>query len=94
MTVTALITLIVNLLGQIAPALGASEGVIGGIIAALDQIIPVAVKEVGDIVPMIKNIIEALRNQDEVTEEQMKQLDALEAKIDAEFDQAASDEGV
>lgn len=75
-------------IAQIAPNIGIPS-VIVSIISALENIIPVVVKEFQDLAPLVKNIIAALRNNDSVTEDQKTQLDTLEVKLDADFEAAA-----
>ena len=77
-------------IAQIAPSLGASS-TITTIINALIQIIPTVIKEVEDVVPIIKNIITALQNNGNITPDQLTQLTALDAQVDAAFEAAATD---
>lgn len=86
---SAIIPAILALLQTIIPSLS-SASAIGSIITTLTQIIPVVVKEVQDVVPMIKNIIAALKTNDAVTPEQLDQLAILDAKCDADFEAAAT----
>lgn len=90
----AVVTVVITLLAKLVPAIGANSQLIDDIITALEQIIPVLVKEYQDLVPIVKNIISALQGTDGITADQWTALNALEQQIDAEFDQAASDEGV
>ena len=90
------LTLLLTVLAQIAPSLHVSSS-ITSIITTLVELIPILVKEFQDVVPLVKNIITALRGNNAITEEQLKSLDDLEAKIDAEFEAAAAmpdDEGM
>jgi len=90
------LTLLLTVLAQIAPSLHVSAS-ITSIITTLVELIPILVKEFQDVVPLVKNIITALRGNNAITEEQLKSLDDLEAKIDAEFEAAAAmpdDEGM
>lgn len=86
---SALIPVILSLLETILPAIN-SSGTIAKIIATLVQIIPIVVKEVQDLVPMVKNIIAALKSTDGITEDQLAQLEALDAQCDADFETAAT----
>lgn len=93
---TSAITLLLTLIAQIAPSLGASSS-IQLIINSLVELLPVIIKEIQDAAPLVKNIIGALRNNTEITQQQLDDLDALEAKADAEFEAAAAmpdDEGM
>ena len=59
------------------------------VITMLEAIVPVVIKEAQDLAQPVRNIILALRNNGAITAEQLDQLDALEAKLDADFDAAA-----
>ena len=86
---STIIVAIVSLLASIAP-LVTNNGSIAKIIQTLTDLIPLIVKEISDIVPMVKNIIAALKGNPEVTQEQIDSLDQMSAKLDAEFDAAAA----
>src|SRR5690349_24856469 len=88
-----LILTIISLLAKVVPQIGANSALITEIITDLSAIIPALVKEVEDVVPMIRNIITALKSKDGVTPEQLAALDAMEDQLDADFDKAAADEG-
>ena len=88
---TAAFTTVLALLGQLLPALSDNSEMIANIINALIQIIPVIVKEVQDVAPMVKNIIAALKNDPATTADQLAQLDALDAQVDQAFEAAATD---
>lgn len=90
----AIVSVLITLLGKIVPAIGANADLINTIITALEQIVPVLIQEYKDLVPEVQNIIAALKGTDGITDAQWAALDALEAQIDAEFDQAAKDEEV
>jgi hypothetical protein len=90
----ATIQVLIILLGQLIPAIGNNQDLITKIITALEEIVPVLVKEYQDLVPIVQNIIAALKGTDGVTSEQWTSLDTLEKQIDTEFDQAAGDESV
>lgn len=83
----AVVQALLSLVAMISP--GASTGIIAQIIEALVTIIPVIVKEAKDLAPPVKNIIAALRGSEQITPEQLDQLDALELELDADFDDAA-----
>lgn len=82
------ITALLTLLKVISPAMGAGE--VSAIINALIQIIPLLSKELTDVLPMIKNIIAALRNNPAANAELLAQLADLDAQVDAAFDAAAA----
>lgn len=90
----AIVPVLITLLGKIVPAIGANADLINTILAALEEIVPVLVQEYKDILPEVQNIIAALKGTDGITSDQWTALDALEQQIDAEFDEAAKEEGV
>lgn len=83
------ILLLLQVLAQIIPNL-TNSATIANIITALINLLPTLVKEVQDVAPLIQNIIDALRNNNTITPEQLAALDELEAKADAEFEAAAA----
>lgn len=91
---SGIVTVLITLLGKLVPAIGANADLITTIITALEQIVPVLVQEYKDLVPIVQNIIAALKGADGITPDQWAALDTLEKQIDAEFEQAATDEGI
>lgn len=87
---TAAISALLALLSQIVPSLSGDATLIGTIINALIQIIPVIQQEVADVTPAIKNIISALSANPATTADQLATLQALDAQVDAAFEQAAT----
>ena len=85
----SVLTSVLSLLTTVAP-LASKFGATGEIISTVIQIAPTAIKEIEDVGPIIKNIIASLKGGD-ITEDQWNQLEALEAQIDKEFDDAARD---
>jgi hypothetical protein len=83
------VTLILNLMQSLLPLIGNSAG-LAKIIETLIQLLPIIANEVSDLLPMVKNIIAALKNHDAVTPDQIAQLSALDAQVDAAFDAAAA----
>ena len=87
-----MIAALLSLLAQLAPVLS-SASQIASVISTLESIISLGVKEVQDVIPMVKNIIAALQSNGNVTEEQMAALKALDEATDADFEAAAKDAG-
>ena len=83
------ILLLLQVLAQIIPSL-TSSATITNIINALVALLPTLIKEVQDVAPLVRNIIDALRGNSVITPEQLAALDELEAKYDAEFEAAAA----
>ncbi len=87
--VIAIITGILQLIEtELLPNLN-SAGTAAKIITLLEQVIPVVLQGAKSLVPIIKNIIASLRSNGAITPEQLDQLDAAEALLDADFDAAA-----
>ncbi len=80
---------VLSLLQTVAPALSSSS-VIQSVINILTQILPVAIKEVQDVTPAIKNIIAALSTNPATTADQLATLKALDTLTDANFEAAAT----
>lgn len=86
---TEIIGPILALLQTLAPLISNSSAV-SAIVKTLIDIIPPLVKEAQDLVPVVKNIIAALKENPASTEDQLAQLAELDAKVDAEFEAAAA----
>ena len=90
---SALITTVLSMIGSLLPLITSSANatMINSIIATLVGIIPYIVQEVETIAPAIKNIIAALSANPATTADQLTQLQALDAQVDAAFEAAAAD---
>lgn len=87
----AAIPAIIALIEQILPLLGASaatSGLIGTIITALENIIPLIVEVAPTVYNSIKNIITALKADPTTTVDQWAKLDVIDAQLDAANDAA------
>ena len=84
---------VVSLLTALLPTLTSWGQIPDEIIAALIQIIPIAVQEAEELVAPIQNIITALKSSSGVTATQMAQLETLQAQTDAAFEAAAKASG-
>ena len=82
---STLLQTILSLIPQIT-----SSATINQIVTMLINLIPIAVQEAQDVVPLIRNIIAALSNSSSVTPDQVAALKALDAEIDASYDAALS----
>lgn len=87
---TAAISLLVSLLGQIVPLVGSNSTMIATIINALIEIIPAVVKEVESLIPPIKNIIAALSANPATTADQLATLQTLDQQCDQAFEAATT----
>jgi len=87
--VTAALQALLVVIAQIAPSL-TSSAAIQAVVNALVQIVPVLIKEVQDLIPMVKNIIAALSANAGTTSDQLNALAALDAQCDAAFEAAAA----
>lgn len=83
--ITALLQLIQTV---VLPNLN-STSVIAKVITTIEQLVPVILAGAQSLVPIVQNIIEALRGSGVITTEQLDQLDTLEAQLDDAFDAAA-----
>ena len=93
---SAAIAALLTVIAQIAPTIGV-PAVVQTIINTLVSLLPTIVKEVQDVAPLVQNIIDALRGNAVITPEQLKALEDLEVRLDAEFEAAAAmpdDEGM
>lgn len=87
---SSIITLLLTLIGQLLPAVGASTPAIQTIINALVGIVPALFREAMDMVPIVQNIIAALKNNPATTAAQMVTLNDLDAQCDAAFEDAVA----
>lgn len=87
---SAIVSLLVSLLGQLVPLVGTNSSLITAIINGLIQIIPLITDEVQDLIPPIKNIIASLSSNPATDAEQLATLQALDLQVDAAFDAAAT----
>lgn len=84
-----MIATILAILAQIAGGTG-EVSTITSIINALIKLVPTLVKEYEDLVPIVKNIIAALSANPAATADQLATLQALDAKVDTDFEAAAT----
>ena len=90
MDIVAIVTVVLQLIEQVVLPNISSASTVAKVIAILEQVLPIAIQTGEALVTPIKNIIDALKNSGPVTQDQLDQLDAFEAKIDADFDAAAA----
>ena len=86
---TAMLTTILGLISALVPS-GTNAALVEKIIEALIAIVPVVVKEYQDLVPIVRNIIAALKADPSTTAAQLATLQQLEAGWDADFEAAAT----
>jgi hypothetical protein len=86
---SAILTTILSLITALVP-MGTNAALIEKIIGALITIIPVVVREYQDLVPIVRNIIAALKADPSTTADQLNQLQQMEVQWDAEFEAAAA----
>lgn len=84
-----LITTLLALFQQLAGG-GATTSLIAKIIAILTDLVPIIIKEYQDLMPIVRNIIVALKSDPSTTAAQLEQLQVQEAQWDAEFEAAAT----
>jgi hypothetical protein len=89
MNLSVIVQAVIALIEAILPNLTVSATV-EKIIQALITILPAIVQEAQDLAPAVKNIIAALSSNPATTAEQLAALQALDAQVDAAFEQAAA----
>jgi|SRR6478752_584797 len=85
---SALITMILQAVSTLLQQTGLTTKAIQNGIALLSGLVPVLVKEYRDVLPYVQNIITVLKSSDKITDAQMADLEAMEAKLDADWDAA------
>lgn len=83
------VSAVLALLQQLIPVIG-NAGAVAKVIAALVQIIPLIIQQYNDLLPMVKNIINALSDHPASTDEQIASLKALNKQVDDAFEAAAA----
>jgi predicted PurR-regulated permease PerM len=86
MEVTTLVTTILTLLQLVLAQLGSSSTVANQVIAALINIVPLAVTLGGDVVSQIKSVISVLENSGDLTTDQLNTLASLSADLDTTWE--------
>jgi hypothetical protein len=86
--VSSIVTLLLTLVGQLLPAVGASTSAIQTIINSMVAIVPALFQEATDLVPIVQNIIAALKVNPATTQAQLVILNDLDAQCDAAFEDA------
>jgi hypothetical protein len=87
-----IVTEILSVLALIAQNIPA--GSVANIINLLNKLIELGTAEVEAVLPEIKNIIAALQSNQQVTPEQMAQLQMLDAQSDAALEAVAAADGL
>jgi hypothetical protein len=90
-TLLVLIQGLLPTLGRVASA--DALAIVDQVLAALVKIVPIIAANASNFLQPVKNIIAALQASGNVTADQMAQLQALDAQVDAAFDAAASSAG-
>ena len=80
---------VLSLIAMLLPA-GANAALVEKIIEALTALYPIVVREYQDLMPIVKNIITALKSDPSTTAAQLDALDKMEAQLDADFEAAAT----
>jgi hypothetical protein len=80
---------ILSLIAMLLPA-GGNAALVEKIIEALTALYPIIVREYQDLLPIVKNIITALKADPSTTATQLDALDKMEAQLDADFEAAAT----
>ena len=80
---------VLSLIAMLLPA-GGNAALVEKIIEALTALYPIVVREYQDLLPIVKNIITALKSDPSTTAAQLDALDKMEAQLDADFEAAAT----
>ena len=91
---SSVLAVLSSLLPVITSSGGAATGSLGTIITALAQILPIAIQEAEDVVPLIQSLIAEISSNATVTPDQVAALATLSAQIDTSFEAAAKADGV
>lgn len=83
---TAILTYLLSSIPQIA---GNAKLVAEGV-SAMVALYPIAKSEFQDLQPIVKNVIAVLRSDPSAMPATLDQLDAVEAKLDADYEEAAA----
>jgi hypothetical protein len=89
MNATTAILIVLQALQALLPSITSSKAV-NSVLTALIQIVPLAIKEAQAVLPAIQNIIAALSANPAATAQQLATLQALDAQVDASFEDAVS----
>lgn len=84
----ALTTILQSILKMLPAA--TAGGQVGNIINIVIALVPVLVQSYQKLLPIAQQIIGALQQSDEITDDQIAQLEAASAAIDAHFDATAA----
>lgn len=87
---SSVIIAILTGLAAILEKTGLTSAAVQSAITMLTNLLPILIKEYNDVLPSVKNIIAVLKGG-KITAEQLDALDALEAKIDSEYDDAVDE---
>ena len=92
----SIVSMIAQVVDSLLPSVASAKTTqtVDNIISVLEKILPDVITAGSELVTTVQNVIAALKGTDGVTPEQWAALDTFEKQIDAEFDQAATDEGV
>ena len=89
----AAITAVIALIEQLLPAItsAGNASIIASVLNALVSMLPFIIQEVQALITPVKNIIAALSANPATTADQLATLQALDAQVDAAFNDAATD---
>jgi len=85
----SIVTGLLDLLAKIVPAVAGNTSAVSSTISTLTTVVPALIQEYQDVLPFVKNIIAALKNDPATTAVQIAQLKALDKQVDDAFDAAA-----
>jgi hypothetical protein len=87
---SSIIITLLQLVQTLLPQIGVNSKAVTTIIGTLIQLVPIVIKEAQEVLPAIRNIIAALSANPATTDEQLATLKALDADVDAAFEDAVT----
>lgn len=88
-TVSVVLNIILGLLNAVSGSI--SNSTVATIIEYAQKLLPLALAEAKDLVPVIGNIMSILKTKGKLSDEQIASIDDMLAKVDAHFDATKSD---
>jgi hypothetical protein len=85
----ALIPLVLSLIQHALPLLGGSAPAIAKVVDVVVAVTPTVISTYKDLKPIVTNIVQTLKSDPATARAQIEKLEAVEAQLDADFDDAA-----
>lgn len=88
-TISVVLNIILGLLNAVSGSIGNST--VATIIEYAQKLLPLALAEAQELVPVIGNIMSILKTKGKLSDEQIASIDDMLAKVDAHFDATKAD---